>query len=212
MTASKESSPADQNGPLLGGNTVVTPLGAYPAQAATYYANGGIRSLTLNPGERALVPTPAGPVLTRLGFTFHEDGSLDSVEPEQPVEVDTPIGVVTTYDDAAKAPAERYSLCFTREGRVSGLTVSGFSLLAQGDDGSVTWVRPRQVLSPDEDGEFIELPVRLDFREGFAVVRSGDQTALLPLEGTLFRWLDADDEGGCAGGCAGCSGCGGKGR
>jgi hypothetical protein len=77
------------------------------------YPSGAIRSVTLFPGETLRLPSPAGELLTGVGFSLHESGALASAEPASPLPVVTPVGNLEAFDPtAAGVNADRSSLRF----------------------------------------------------------------------------------------------------
>lgn len=104
-----------------------TPLGPLCVRLSSIHFSptGAVRSLTLWPGETLSVATPAGAITVRNGIAFYEDGSLESVEPDCPVEVTTRIGVIRAFNpDAVGISGDVNSLRFDREGNIIHVTTA----------------------------------------------------------------------------------------
>lgn len=98
-----------------------TPLGRLevPVVGVHFGTTGLMRSITLWPGTRLDVNTPAGRIPVRNGIAFHANGAIESVEPDMPVEIETPIGTIHAFNpDAVGICGDRNSLCFDAEGNI----------------------------------------------------------------------------------------------
>uniref|UniRef100_Q3ARK1 Uncharacterized protein n=1 Tax=Chlorobium chlorochromatii (strain CaD3) TaxID=340177 RepID=Q3ARK1_CHLCH len=81
--------------------TFSSPLGLLTAKVIgfQFYESGALKSITLWPGETLKLPTPVGTISVRKGVAFYESGALRSCEPARKIEVTTPIGTITAYDN-----------------------------------------------------------------------------------------------------------------
>lgn len=126
-----------------------------------FYPSGALKSMTLWPGTSMLIDTPAGKILTRIGFSLYPDGKIRSVEPLEPVPASTPIGVIPSYDpDALGADGDRNSLVFSEEGSVQSLITSKAGVTV--------------MLGTEKIGEHTPLPKNCDYYD--------NRLALEPLE------------------------------
>lgn len=108
-----------------------------------FYESGEIKSITLFPGERISVATPLGTVDTRVGLSLYESGNLKSVEPAEPVTVNTPIGNITAYDpDQIGVNADSNSLSFTEEGLIQSLITCDNAVYVQTEEGFMETFAP----------------------------------------------------------------------
>lgn len=108
-----------------------------------FYESGDIKSITLFPGETAVIRTPAGIIETKVGISLYESGSLKSVEPSKPVIVPTPIGNIAAYDpDQIGINADSNSLAFTESGEIKALITCDQSIYVQTDDGGLKKYSP----------------------------------------------------------------------
>jgi hypothetical protein len=107
---------------LAGQITIESPAGPLSARfiGLQFYESGSLKSVTLWPGEALSIPTPAGTLRVRTGIAFYEDGALRSVEPAGIARVETPVGVVTAYDnDPQGIHGDINSLQFDRDGSIA---------------------------------------------------------------------------------------------
>lgn len=107
--------------------TYQTPLGTYTSRlmGVFFYQSGDVRSLTFWPEDSLVMPTPAGETAVRIGIAFHDDGSVRSFEPEEPIIVETPIGRIKAFDpDAEGIHGDVNSLVFDHSGVVTALSTS----------------------------------------------------------------------------------------
>ncbi len=81
--------------------TFISPVGELTAKiiGIQFYESGALKSITLWPGQNLTVQTPLGEVTVRKGLAFYESGGIRSFEPLKKMEIDTPIGVMTAYDN-----------------------------------------------------------------------------------------------------------------
>ena len=156
--------------------TLDTPIGALTAKylSVAFDPQGRLRSLTLWPGEMLAVPTPVGEVQTRLGLSFHPDGSLRSVEPARPVQTATPVGGVLAYDpDAVGISGDDNSLVFAPSGDVIRVATVRTAVTARLADGGVLEFVPLVRDSICGDGDQELTPLVLEFSATTVTARHG---------------------------------------
>lgn len=104
--------------------TIDSPAGPLTAKfiGLQFYENGSLKSATLWPGELLSVKAGDREFRVRTGIAFHEDGSLRSIEPAGVVRVETPVGLVTAYDnDPQGIHGDLNSLQFNPDGSILAL-------------------------------------------------------------------------------------------
>ena len=119
--------------------TVPTPVGKLSARflAIAFFPGGNVRSLTLWPRERLVLRTPAGAFWIRTGISFHEGGTIESVEPHETVVVETPLGPLSAYDPSPLGVAgDRNSLAWNSAGALQRLATVVESFVCRADDGT----------------------------------------------------------------------------
>ena len=171
--------------------TVATPLGPVASRfvAVAFDALGGLRSLTLWPGDEVVVRAPFGKVPVRLGVSFHADGSLRSLEPARPVEAPTPVGPVWAFDpDAVGVSGDDNSLVFSPAGEVVRVATVRTALGARLSDGTHQCVTPGTRESLCGDTELEPVALVLEFSPTTVTARIGPKEPYvrLPLAGTAF--------------------------
>ncbi|WP_333647310.1 hypothetical protein [Lacrimispora sp.] len=129
-----------------------------------FYREGGIRSITLFPGERITVATPLGEVATGVGLSLYESGALRSVEPAEAVLVETPLGQLAAYDpDQNGLNADSNSLIFTEDGKIGGLITCDNLIHVQTEEGVMETFMPKVKTHPLYDDTFTVSGLRLEF-------------------------------------------------
>jgi hypothetical protein len=141
----------------------------------SFYQDGDIRSITLFPGEVVDVSTQYGIISVRHGFSLYESGELESLEPSEPVIIQTPIGAVTAYEpDAVGVNADSNSLAFDKDGRVTSLITIHNKVAAQTNDERLLLFSPREVVNPLDDESMITAGLKITFDYGADTVTFSD--------------------------------------
>lgn len=129
-----------------------------------FYKSGEIKSITLFPKEQVTVSTPLGDVVTGIGLSLYESGNLESVEPEEKVIVQTPIGALTAWDpDQNGLNADSNSLLFTEDGKIQVLTTCDNEIYVQTEDGSMQVFRPEVKQHPLYDNQLTVKGLKIRF-------------------------------------------------
>lgn len=170
---------------------LITPFGPIRARilSASFYENGTMRSLTLWPGDTVSVPTPVGPMETRIGVSFTRDGGIASLEPAWPLPVPTPAGEITAFDpDAVGVNGDRNSLVFDEEGKVAQVVTTLTRLTVIHPDGRHERFVPeyRESLCGDSDKEVVPMTVRFGKKEMSIRTNPDGQAVALPRAGRVF--------------------------
>ena len=154
-----------------------------------FYQSGGIRSITLFPGETVPVATKYGEIMARNGFSLYESGKLESLEPSAPAVVQTPVGALAAYDpNAVGINADINSLAFDEEGKVTALTTVHNRIAAQTADGQPLQFAPREVINPLDDESMITegLKIFFDYNADTVKFTEGERETTLPLSNGAF--------------------------
>lgn len=143
------------------------PFGNFKAKiiAISFYENGNVKDFTLWPKEEITIHTPLGECCLRIGLSLYPDGSLQSVEPAYPFEVQTPIGVITAFDvNANGICGDKNSLEFTPEGKLISLITSSSKIIVCNESNTRCIYSPEQ--ENDIDGlEISFLPLSVELKE-----------------------------------------------
>jgi hypothetical protein len=189
------------------------PFGQFSAKiiGLRFYQNGNLRSLVLWPKELITIQTPLGEMKVRVGFTLYEDGTLESFEPWEPENIQTPIGAVIAYDSAAlEVDADNNSLKLDKTGRLISLTTSGDIIVVKNAKGETKPIFPklRQGLEADE---MVNVPIKLRFYENTVII--DDSLEAVEYKTNDYKFNIINDckikrkSCGGDGGGRGCSGC-----
>ena len=184
------------------------PFGNFSAKiiGLRFYPDGKVRSLILWPTERITIDTPAGKILIRAGFKLFEDGSIESVEPAAPVNVETPIGSINAYDtNAVGIDADKNSLGFDINGRLTSLATFDI-IMAKKSNGEKKVIFPK--LKPGLMEEYEKVPIKLLFGDDTVIIDDGTRTTDYRISECTFKITGGDyTEATTCGDCSKCKGC-----
>jgi hypothetical protein len=151
----------------------------------------------------------------RAGFSLYENGSVKSVEPARPTEIETPLGTITAYDlDVIGMHADLNSVQFSPSGDLLSLKSLVTGITATGPDGAQTRLEPLVLESLLDASDTRIVPLKIDFREDeidvtalktTTFVRHTHQFATFPVQVKLTSGC-----GGCAESAEGCENCDGS--
>ncbi len=105
--------------------TIKSPVGTLSAKliGIQFYESGALKSLTLWPGQTLTVPTPIGEITVRKGLAFYESGAIRSFEPLKKIDIHTPIGIITSYDNEPNGiHGDINSLQLSEDGSIEALS------------------------------------------------------------------------------------------
>ncbi len=157
--------------------TVNTPLGILTTMVlgVHFTTAGSLRSLTLWPETKLTVNTPAGSMVVRNGIAFHADGSLESVEPNLPVEVTTPIGTVRAFNpDAVGITGDTNSLRFDADGVVTHVITAMDCIQVIAPDGTRVEHAPGLRASYCDEAANETVPMSLSFDQSKLCISAGE--------------------------------------
>lgn len=172
-----------------------------------FYRSGALKSLTLWPGEKVVLKTPVGLMLVRTGFSLYEDGSLKSVEPAQPMRMQTPIGCILAFDaEMVGMHADQNSVQFSANGDLTSLKTVHTGVRVKVADGSEVVMEPLETTSLIDIEEMRTVPMQIDFNENQVHI-DGATARIFDSSECQFATFDRTEvlRSACAS-CAGCSG------
>ncbi|ADU27834.1 hypothetical protein [Ethanoligenens harbinense] len=155
-----------------------------------FYETGEPKSLTLWPGDSVFVKTPLGTMQTRIGFCLYPDGSVRSVEPPVPAEINTPIGRIPAFDpDAIALDGEANSLVFAPNGAIESLLTCTAKVVAADRHNKQTVHAPAFQSSFYFDDRQAVAPMKVRFSDGIVSFgrRKGPAAAVYDIDGSAFR-------------------------
>ena len=191
------------------------PIGKFSTKVISlgFYPSGALKSLTLWPGQRITIDTPAGAMQIRTGFSLYESGSVRSVEPAKPIELITPIGLIKAYDEEMLGMnADQNSVRFSEEGQiVSVKTIHSGVRAISADLSTQLTIEPLVTASLIDVRDKRTVPMTIDF-DGDELRVEADRNYTFNLSEDsvcTFDRVNVVRESCCGGGCssAPCSGC-----
>ncbi len=105
--------------------TINSPLGPLSAKmiGVQFYESGALKSITLWPGQNITIQTPIGEITVRKGLAFYESGAIRSFEPLKKIEIATPVGMITSYDNEPNGiHGDINSVQLTEDGSIEALS------------------------------------------------------------------------------------------
>lgn len=157
-------------------STLATPSGPITAKiiAAQFYESGSLKSITLWPGQSITLNTPLGSFSARIGVAFYENGSVRSFEPLKKIELPTPIGTITAYDNEPNGiHGDINSVQFGEDGSITALSTVDNAIAAYTEgDAAPLLLRTGVKNNVCGDERKVSVPMRIRF-EGTVVTVEG---------------------------------------
>jgi len=160
-----------------------------------FYKSGDIRSITLFPGEAITVQTKYGDILTHSGFSLYESGELESLEPLNQAQIQTPIGIIAAFDpNAVGVNADSNSLVFDKSGNVTALVTVSSRIAVQTQDGRFLTFAPRDVVNPLNDETMMTegLLISFDYATGAVTFEEDGKKSTFSVDGNGFTVVAYD--------------------
>ncbi|RDD30231.1 hypothetical protein CR161_05645 [Prosthecochloris sp. ZM] len=156
--------------------TITTPAGELTAKfiAVQFYENGALKSLTLWPGQRVTLTTPYGEQEVRKGIAFYENGQIRSFEPLKRMEIPTPIGVITAYDNEPNGiHGDLNSVQLDKNGLVSALSTIDNEIAITFPDNNVVTCKPGVKNNVCGDERKVSVPMKVRFEKNCIIINDG---------------------------------------
>ncbi len=153
-------------------STVETPAGSITAKLLSlqFYENGALKSVTLWPGQHAAIETPYGLKEFRTGVAFYENGGLRSFEPYKKIEIPTPVGMMTAYDNEPNGiHGDSNSLQFDENGLVSALSTIDDEVTILFPSGERQLFKPGVKNNVCGDERKISVPMKIRFEKNAVI-------------------------------------------
>jgi hypothetical protein len=176
-----------------------------------FYRSGDIRSITLFAGETVDVEAPCGPIAARQGFSLHESGALESLEPNEPTLVQTPIGELEAFDaQAVGLSADRNSLVFDGRGRIASLATTHSKVAVHTETGNQRLFEPSTAKRTYGCAAYAQsMRVSFDYAENTVAFKSAGERGVFSLETCSFH-IESTGTSDFVLDCEGCEGCNGQ--
>lgn len=140
-----------------------------------FYPSGNLKSFTLWKKEVVAVQTVHGTVNARIGVSFYENGALETLEPNSPTWVTTPIGKIQAYDlNALGIFGDANSLKFDQDGRISSLITSTNKIMVSDKKGQTHEFKPTLIESKIVLDGWIIAPIKIDFNNSHIAFHDSD--------------------------------------
>lgn len=141
-----------------------------------FYESGAIKSLTLWPNESIRISTLFGKIKVRYGVSLYEDGTIESVEPEQSVVVTYENAKIVAYDNhPIGIHGDKNSLGFYRDGSLRTVTTMITAIALFNDEQSIQ-IKPK-IGTSQTDIEKMELfPIKAEFTEDYIRITDSSGT------------------------------------
>ena len=149
--------------------TISSPVGELTAKfiGIQFYDSGALKSVTLWPGEFLDLHTPVGDFRVRTGIAFHEDGTVRSIEPAGVVRIETPVGLMTAYDnDPQGIHGDLNSLQFNLDGSIQALKTTADEILVIDQSGAGYRFSPGLKDNPCGAERKVVVPLKVRFSAG----------------------------------------------
>ncbi len=149
--------------------TIESPVGKLSAKfiGLQFFESGALKSATLWPGEFLDIRTPAGEFRVRTGIAFHEEGTVRSIEPAGIARVDTPVGIMTAYDNEPQGiHGDLNSLGFNPDGSIHSLKTTADEILAIDQSGAGQRFSPGLKDNPCGAERKVVVPLKVRFSAG----------------------------------------------
>ena len=128
-----------------------------------FYETGELKSITFWPKERIFLSTHIGEIDVKTGISFYKSGKIRSIEPANPVSINTPIGRIKAFDpDPIGVNGESNSLSFYEDGNIEKISTISSSIIAETDSETLI-LNPQEVPSHCNDEEFMIQPLKIEF-------------------------------------------------
>ncbi|NTW84012.1 MAG: hypothetical protein HGB36_11710 [Chlorobiaceae bacterium] len=148
--------------------TLDTPAGTLTAKfiGIQFFESGALKSLTLWPGETIALTTPVGKITARKGVAFYETGEIRSFEPLRKIDLSTPIGMMSAYDNEPNGiHGDVNSVQLTIEGTVEALSTVDHEVEVSTPEGSVRLFKPGIKNNVCGDERKISVPMKVRFEK-----------------------------------------------
>ncbi len=172
-----------------------SPAGTLSAKIISlqFYESGALKSITLWPGQSLTLRTPLGEITARKGVAFYESGEIRSFEPLKKIDIPTPIGTITAYDNEPNGiHGDINSLQFSADGSIAALSTVDHAIEVLAADESRELFHPGVKNNVCGDERKVSVPMKVRF-ENKAVIFHDNPALSFKIEEYRFavRKMDA---------------------
>lgn len=148
--------------------TFNSPVGALSAKVIglQFYESGALKSLTLWPGQTLTIHSPIGEIMVRKGLAFYESGAIRSFEPLKKIDIATPIGTITSYDNEPNGiHGDINSVQFSEDGCIEALSTVDHAVQVSIPEKSSEIFRPGVKNNVCGDERKVSVPMKVRFEK-----------------------------------------------
>jgi hypothetical protein len=139
-----------------------------------FYESGAIQSLTFWPKDIISIKTPIGEQRIRIGLSLYPDGRIKSFEPAKPIDVMTPIGMISSFDiNANGINGDMNSLSFTKDGMIKSIITTSTKITVTNRKNSKT--HSPTSISDMYEHEISFQPLKVSFENDQVIFNSKDK-------------------------------------
>ncbi|MEI8186319.1 MAG: hypothetical protein WCG19_06465 [Chlorobiaceae bacterium] len=146
--------------------TFNSPLGTLTAKliGLQFYESGALKSITLWPGQTLTVRTPMGEIIVRKGLAFYESGAIRSFEPQKKIDISTPIGIITSWDNEPNGiHGDINSVQFAEDGSIEALSTVDHAVHVRVREESAELFHPGVKNNVCGDERKVSVPMKVRF-------------------------------------------------
>jgi hypothetical protein len=148
--------------------TFNSPLGTLSAKVIglQFYESGALKSVTLWPGQTLTIHSPMGEITVRKGLAFYESGAIRSFEPLKKIDITTPIGTITSYDNEPNGiHGDINSVQLSEDGSIEALSTVDHAVQVSIPDKQGELFRPGVKNNVCGDERKVSVPMKVRFEK-----------------------------------------------
>lgn len=145
-----------------------SPVGTLSAKVIglQFYESGALKSITLWPGQTLTIHSPMGEITVRKGLAFYESGAIRSFEPLKKVDIATPIGTITSYDNEPNGiHGDVNSVQLSEDGSIEALSTVDHAVQVSIPDKQGELFRPGVKNNVCGDERKVSVPMKVRFEK-----------------------------------------------
>ncbi|TLU51937.1 MAG: hypothetical protein FDX12_03695 [Chlorobium sp.] len=169
--------------------TFNSPVGTLTAKliGLQFYESGALKSITLWPGQTLSVTTPMGEIIVRKGLAFYESGAIRSFEPQKKIDIETPIGIITSWDNEPNGiHGDINSVQLSEDGTIEALCTVDHAVHVSVKEQSAELFHPGVKNNVCGDERKVSIPMKVRFEKKRVIFHDNPKFAF-DLEHTRFE-------------------------
>jgi hypothetical protein len=169
--------------------TFKSPVGTLTAKliGLQFYESGALKSITLWPGQTLTVTTPMGEIVVRKGLAFYESGAIRSFEPQKKIDISTPIGIITSWDNEPLGiHGDINSVQLSEDGSIEALSTVDHAVHVSVNEHNEELFHPGVKNNVCGDERKVSVPMKVRFEKKRVIFHDNPQFTF-DLENTSFE-------------------------